>query len=207
MQARYYDPVIGRFYSNDPIDAASFISQGNIQGFNRFAYANNNPYKYVDHNGKSPTAAGGAGAGFAVAGPPGAVVGGIIGFGIGLWIGDKIADAVFTESADPIEAILKGASNGDKTKGKSKNFDKLGGMDEANDDFDSAVDPDTIESITDSKGGEGRRGTVNDGSGRKINVRPNSTDGRPSIEVTNGKRKTKIRYGKKLGSRIPRKTE
>ncbi|MEI5639975.1 MULTISPECIES: RHS repeat domain-containing protein [unclassified Pseudoalteromonas] len=54
MQARYYDPVIGRFYSNDPVDAATFISQGNIQGFNRFAYANNNPYKYVDPDGKTP---------------------------------------------------------------------------------------------------------------------------------------------------------
>jgi len=48
MQARYYDPVIGRFYSNDPVNAATFLSQGNIQGFNRYAYANNNPYKFTD---------------------------------------------------------------------------------------------------------------------------------------------------------------
>ncbi|WP_421420680.1 hypothetical protein ACN9JF_19830 (plasmid) [Pseudoalteromonas lipolytica] len=26
MQARYYDPVIGRFYSNDPVDATAFLS-------------------------------------------------------------------------------------------------------------------------------------------------------------------------------------
>ena len=52
MQARYYDPVIGRFYSNDPVNAATFLSQGNIQGFNRYAYANNNPYKFTDR--KSP---------------------------------------------------------------------------------------------------------------------------------------------------------
>ena len=52
MQARYYDPVIGRFYSNDPVDAATFLRQGNIQGFNRYAYANNNPYKYVDPDGE-----------------------------------------------------------------------------------------------------------------------------------------------------------
>ncbi|XQW84000.1 RHS repeat-associated core domain-containing protein [Thalassotalea piscium] len=38
MQARYYDPVIGRFYSNDP------IGMTNIHTFNRYAYANNNPY-------------------------------------------------------------------------------------------------------------------------------------------------------------------
>ena len=51
MQARYYDPVIGRFYSNDPVDAATFLSHGKIQGFNRYKYANNNPYKYIDPDG------------------------------------------------------------------------------------------------------------------------------------------------------------
>ena len=54
MQARYYDPVIGRFYSNDPVDATAFLSQGNIHGFNRYTYANNNPYRYIDPNGESP---------------------------------------------------------------------------------------------------------------------------------------------------------
>ncbi|MFT6835250.1 MAG: hypothetical protein ACJA0H_001286 [Francisellaceae bacterium] len=48
MQARYYDPVIGRFYSNDP------IAFRDIHSFNRYAYANNNPYKYTDPNGKNP---------------------------------------------------------------------------------------------------------------------------------------------------------
>jgi uncharacterized protein RhaS with RHS repeats len=49
MQARYYDPVIGRFYSNDPVDASSHLNTPNsIHGFNRYAYANNNPYKFTD---------------------------------------------------------------------------------------------------------------------------------------------------------------
>ncbi len=54
MQARYYDPVIGRFYSNDPVDALGHIQRGNsiAHGFNRYTYANNNPYKYVDPDGK-----------------------------------------------------------------------------------------------------------------------------------------------------------
>jgi RHS repeat-associated protein len=53
MQARYYDPVIGRFYSNDPVDAVSFLSEGNVQGFGRYTYVNNNPYKYTDPDGKA----------------------------------------------------------------------------------------------------------------------------------------------------------
>lgn len=47
MQARYYDPLIGRFYSNDPIGFRD------VHSFNRYAYANNNPYKYVDPDGKA----------------------------------------------------------------------------------------------------------------------------------------------------------
>ncbi|MCV2886492.1 RHS repeat-associated core domain-containing protein [Aestuariibacter sp. AA17] len=54
MQARYYDPVIGRFYSNDPVDALGHLDgEAGIKGFNRLAYANNNPYKYIDPNGES----------------------------------------------------------------------------------------------------------------------------------------------------------
>ena len=54
MQARYYDPVIGRFYSNDPIDAVSHLSnEEGIRGFNRYSYAVNNPYKYTDPDGKA----------------------------------------------------------------------------------------------------------------------------------------------------------
>lgn len=49
MQTRYYDLVIGRFYSNDPVGFT-----GNQHSFNRYAYANNNPYKYVDPDGQYP---------------------------------------------------------------------------------------------------------------------------------------------------------
>ena len=52
MQARYYDPVIGRFYSNDPIGFRD------VHSFNRYAYANNNPYKYVDPTGMCAEGAG-----------------------------------------------------------------------------------------------------------------------------------------------------
>jgi RHS repeat-associated protein len=48
MQARYYDPVIGRFYSNDPV---GFV-ESQPSSFGRYTYANNNPYKYVDPDGR-----------------------------------------------------------------------------------------------------------------------------------------------------------
>jgi len=48
MKARYYDPQVGRFYSDDPV---GFIP-GNSFSFNRYAYANNNPYKFVDPDGR-----------------------------------------------------------------------------------------------------------------------------------------------------------
>jgi len=47
--ARWYDPRIGRFLAIDP---AGFDPQ-NPQSFNRYAYANNNPYKYVDPDGRA----------------------------------------------------------------------------------------------------------------------------------------------------------
>ena len=46
--ARFYDSVTGRFLAVDPV---GFVVR-NIQSFNRYAYANNNPYKYVDPDGK-----------------------------------------------------------------------------------------------------------------------------------------------------------
>lgn len=47
MQARYYDPLIGRFYANDPIGFRD------VHSFNRYAYGNNNPYKYTDPDGRT----------------------------------------------------------------------------------------------------------------------------------------------------------
>jgi len=44
MQARYYDPVIGRFMATDPVG----FTPGNPMSFNRYLYVNGNPYKYTD---------------------------------------------------------------------------------------------------------------------------------------------------------------
>ncbi len=47
MQQRYYDEVVGRFLSVDPVTPLS----GNDQLFNRYAYSYNSPYTYSDPDG------------------------------------------------------------------------------------------------------------------------------------------------------------
>lgn len=47
MQQRYYDPMIGRFLSTDPVTAT------NVGGnFNRYWYGNDNPYRNIDPDGR-----------------------------------------------------------------------------------------------------------------------------------------------------------
>ena len=49
MQQRYYDPELGLFLSVDPVTAyGSPVAQ-----FHRYRYANNNPYKLVDPDGRA----------------------------------------------------------------------------------------------------------------------------------------------------------
>ncbi|CAD5106320.1 RHS repeat domain-containing protein [Zestomonas carbonaria] len=53
MQARYYDPIIGRFMAVDPVE----VNPESTISFNRYAYANNNPHVFVDPNGESAVTA------------------------------------------------------------------------------------------------------------------------------------------------------
>ena len=48
MQQRYYDPIAGRFLSVDPVTTDADTGYA----FNRYAYANNNPYRYTDPDGR-----------------------------------------------------------------------------------------------------------------------------------------------------------
>jgi RHS repeat-associated protein len=89
MQARYYDPVIGRFYGNDPV---GYTAKNPVMSFNRYLYVNNNPYKYTDPDGEFIN--------FGLGGF-GAVVGGISG-GV----------AAFLSSDGDLEKTLKGAGSG-----------------------------------------------------------------------------------------------
>lgn len=54
MQARYYDPVIGRFMSTDP--NSNMIAR--VYSFGRYVYANDNPVGNIDPNGKETIAIG-----------------------------------------------------------------------------------------------------------------------------------------------------
>lgn len=48
MQARYYDPVIGRFMAIDPVE----VNPESPISFNRYAYANSNPMRFIDPDGR-----------------------------------------------------------------------------------------------------------------------------------------------------------
>ena len=45
--ARYYDPELGRFLSADPAE----VNPQDLFSFNRYSYANNNPYEFIDPTG------------------------------------------------------------------------------------------------------------------------------------------------------------
>jgi RHS repeat-associated protein len=48
MQARYYDAGTGHMLSVDPVGSVP----GDVFGFNRYSYANNNPVRYTDPDGR-----------------------------------------------------------------------------------------------------------------------------------------------------------
>ncbi len=45
--ARYYDPAVGRFMGVDPVG----FQEDSLHSFNRYAYGNNNPVRYLDPDG------------------------------------------------------------------------------------------------------------------------------------------------------------
>lgn len=81
MQQRYYDPDTAQFLSVDPVNVD--LSTGDH--FNRRWYVNNNPYKFMDPDGRQEFALGGAALGCAVTGPAcpvGGAVGGVAGVAV-----------------------------------------------------------------------------------------------------------------------------
>jgi RHS repeat-associated protein len=60
MQQRYYDPVAGRFLTVDPVP-----TDANTGGhFSRYDYVSNNPFKFIDPDGRAKSLGGGFGFGW-----------------------------------------------------------------------------------------------------------------------------------------------
>jgi hypothetical protein len=115
--------VIGRFYSNDPVDVLEQMRRGNsaAHGFNRYAYVNNNPYKYNDPDGEffnvalggfgAVVGAIGGGISAALAGEDvvqGALIGGGTGALAGLTMGTSLIATVATGAVVSAGADIAG---------------------------------------------------------------------------------------------------
>ena len=196
MGARFLDPATGRFNQPDPVGlvdpATGKVNQEmllNPQRQNRYVYGLNNPYKYVDPDGEfAVTGTVLAGYGGYVAAS--ALAAGIAHYGapIAADTGKWLRSVLWNENAKSDESPVPDATPGRKTKGKTTQWEKSGGIDAANKDFDNKK-PANVRKIPNG----GRVGDLPDGKG-KIIVRPNSSDGRPTLETQEGKRKHKVRY-------------
>ena len=104
---------------------------------------------------------------------------------------NKVSNSIVKKQSDKrVNDILRGAEKGRKTKGGTKQYEKSGDFDKAVSDF-NALRAKNIQNRGDKK----LIGELADG--RKVNVRMDSTDGRPTLEIQQGNKKTKIRYGKR----------
>lgn len=92
MNARLYDPVLGRFLSPDPIVQVSDFTQS----YNGYAYAMNNPLSYKDPNGES----------FILVA---AIIGGWIGMGSAMVSSDKSGWGL---AGDMFKGLFVGAASG-----------------------------------------------------------------------------------------------
>jgi RHS repeat-associated protein len=94
-----------------------------------------------------------------------------------------------TTTTATVDDILKGATPGRATKGRTTQFEKSGGLAQANKDFD-ALGVSNVRSLH----GGGRIGTLPDG--RTVIVRPSSSaGGRPTLEIQRGQARIKVRFG------------
>ncbi|SMG11529.1 hemagglutinin repeat-containing protein [Cedecea sp. NFIX57] len=87
---------------------------------------------------------------------------------------------------ETVDDLISSSSKGQETTGRSKLFERTGGNNAANKEFDSLA-PTEIKEIP-----GGRVGKLPDG--RTVIVRERSTDGRPTLEIQSGKNRIKFRY-------------
>jgi len=106
MQARYYDPVIGRFLSVDP---QNYLTTDDTRFFNRYTYCYNNPISCTDSDGEFGLV--GAAFGAVIGAVAGAIVNGGAEFLAQSGNGGEVnLKAVFAKAAMTTGALL-GATN------------------------------------------------------------------------------------------------
>jgi RHS repeat-associated protein len=103
MQARYYDPIIGRFMAVDPVRFDGIRPQY----FGRFHYAFNNPINVTDPDGRAANFLGQCVANAACR----TTSSGAIGFGIGYGV-NALMQWATTGEIDKVQALAAGASAG-----------------------------------------------------------------------------------------------
>jgi uncharacterized protein RhaS with RHS repeats len=122
MQQRYYDPIAGRFLSVDPV----VTDWDSGSSFNRYVYAQNNPYRYTDPDGRQATALAGPAfvGGSLVCGPVcGAIATGVVVVG-GTYIIANVSSSGSGESKpSPSQEAI------DKIKGDTKPAEGQAGKD------------------------------------------------------------------------------
>jgi hypothetical protein len=93
---------------------------------------------------------------------------------------------LFIESNETINKLINSSSPGQVTKGRTRQYETSGGYNKANEIFDS-LNLSNVRNISD-----GRVGQLDDG--RTVIVRGGSTDGRPTLEIQQGKNRLKFRF-------------
>ena len=217
MQQRYYDPELGRFLSVDPVTANANTGAN----FNRYWYANNNPYRFTDPDGRNATAALGGlivesvnflqGEGFNGAQVLGALKDGYNGEGAGF--GGALMQDLGTASVlaggagalrqarklavkggkEIVSRLAKGAVK-DDVKGGVRQIVKTGGEKQMGRDMAQASRGATRTGSVETRKGVVRTAEHSDGT--TVSARNFSSDGRPTVQVNAPKidEVIKVRY-------------